>query len=81
MQSKLVDLHRHHQNPREQIKKLAILRTAHRFSYLQDVSYYTNAPGIKKKKKRGVREGGEKWRKRTKNVSLEHINNHNIYFK
>jgi len=55
VQSKLVDLHRHHQNPREQIKKLAILRTAHRFSYLQDVSYYTNAPGINKKKKRGER--------------------------
>lgn len=45
------------------IKKRAFARTTHRFWYLQNISYYTNAPGVKggckNKKKKDEGQGRE----------------------
>lgn len=61
---------------RIRIKKPAFARTTHRFWYLQNVSYYTNTPGVKEgrgrrgKDEREGREtdGGRERREKNKKV-------------
>lgn len=73
-------------NPEDRIsiKKTAFVRITHRFWYLQNVSYYTNAPGVKRgnKKKGGIREREEKQmegKRGEKKKRLEPKNNYDVF--